>query len=288
MKSKTMVFILSVLLLSFSVVGFAINSVDKIEAYLANDMKFRVDNELWQPKDVDGSFLYPIIFNGRSYVPVRALLESKGVKVDFNNEERTIILDYPKNGWDVSKLKQADTDGIGGWDVSKLKRDDLNSVISMDVWQVIDEPDIRIIDYNSDKYLDMQGVSFVNESNFILSNDARLWIDGKAISINELASGLSKDIEIVEYRNGDSGNKILISDKTEILDSKKELSGISLQALSKITLEYNKKMGQVTGMNIETMATDSDLKTRSLDIYIPTEKSQRRSVSIIQRDRENN
>lgn len=288
MKSKTMVFILSVLLLSFSVVGFAINSVDKIEAYLANDMKFRVDNELWQPKDVDGSFLYPIIFNGRSYVPVRALLESKGVKVDFNNEERTIILDYPKNGWDVSKLNQADTDGIGGWDVSKLKRDDLNSVISMDVWQVIDEPDIRIIDYNSDKYLDMQGVSFVNESNFILSNDARLWIDGKAISINELASGLSKDIEIVEYRNGDSGNKILISDKTEILDSKKELSGISLQALSKITLEYNKKMGQVTGMNIETMATDSDLKTRSLDIYIPTEKSQRRSVSIIQRDRENN
>lgn len=288
MKSKTMVFILSVLLLSFSVVGFAINSVDKIEAYLANDMKFRVDNELWQPKDVDGSFLYPIIFNGRSYVPVRALLESKGVKVDFNNEERTIILDYPKNGWDVSKVQQADTDGIGGWDVSKLKRDDLNSVISMDVWQVIDEPDIRIIDYNSDKYLDMQGVSFVNESNFILSNDARLWIDGKAISINELASGLSKDIEIVEYRNGDSGNKILISDKTEILDSKKELSGISLQALSKITLEYNKKMGQVTGMNIETMATDSDLKTRSLDIYIPTEKSQRRSVSIIQRDRENN
>lgn len=283
-----MVFILSVLLLSFSVVGFAINSVDKIEAYLANDMKFRVDNELWQPKDVDGSFLYPIIFNGRSYVPVRALLESKGVKVDFNNEERTIILDYPKNGWDVSKVQQADTDGIGGWDVSKLKRDDLNSVISMDVWQVIDEPDIRIIDYNSDKYLDMQGVSFVNESNFILSNDARLWIDGKAISINELASGLSKDIEIVEYRNGDSGNKILISDKTEILDSKKELSGISLQALSKITLEYNKKMGQVTGMNIETMATDSDLKTRSLDIYIPTEKSQRRSVSIIQRDRENN
>lgn len=288
MKSKTMVFILSVLLLSFSVVGFAINSVDKIEAYLANDMKFRVDNELWQPKDVDGSFLYPIIFNGRSYVPVRALLESKGVKVDFNNEERTIILDYPKNGWDVSKVQQADTDGIGGWDVSKLKRDDLNSVISMDVWQVIDEPDIRIIDYNSDKYLDMQGVSFVNESNFILSNDARLWIDGKAISINELASGLSKDIEIVEYRNGDSGNKILISDKTEILDLKKELSGISLQALSKITLEYNKKMGQVTGMNIETMATDSDLKTRSLDIYIPTEKSQRRSVSIIQRDRENN
>ena len=283
-----MVFILSVLLLSFSVVGFAINSVDKIEAYLANDMKFRVDNELWQPKDVDGSFLYPIIFNGRSYVPVRALLESKGVKVDFNNEERTIILDYPKNGWDVSKVQQADTDGIGGWDVSKLKRDDLNSVISMDVWQVIDEPDIRIIDYNSDKYLDMQGVSFVNESNFILSNDARLWIDGKAISINELASGLSKDIEIVEYRNGDSGNKILISDKTEILDLKKELSGISLQALSKITLEYNKKMGQVTGMNIETMATDSDLKTRSLDIYIPTEKSQRRSVSIIQRDRENN
>ena len=54
MKRKTTVIIIAVLLLSFSVVGFGINIVDKIDAYLASDMKFKVDDELWQPKDTDG------------------------------------------------------------------------------------------------------------------------------------------------------------------------------------------------------------------------------------------
>lgn len=279
MKRTTIVLIVAVLLLSVSVAGFGVNTVDKIEAYLANDMKFKVDNELWQPKDTDGTLLYPIIFNGRSYVPVRALLESKGVKVGFNDAERTIILDY---GWDVSKVKQADTDGIGGWDVSKLKRDDLNSIISMDVWEVIENPDTRIIDFNSNKLFDLKGISFENESKFTLSNDAKVLIDGKVISINELASGLSKDIEIVEYRNGDSGNKLLMADKNEIREGK-EVAGISLLSLSKITLEYNKEMGQVTGINIRSLDADGDGR---LDIYISTDNSERRAVSIIQRDRQ--
>lgn len=314
MKRTTIVLIVAVLLLSFSVGGFGVNTVDKIEAYLANDMKFKVDNELWQPKDVDGTLLYPIIFNGRSYVPVRALLESKGVKVGFNDAERTIILDYgwdvskvkepgtDKNegwdvskveqnpgvivrGWDVSKVKQADTDGIGGWDLSKLKRDDLNSIISMDVWEVEDNPDIRIIDFNSNKLFDLKGISFANESKFTLSKDVKILIEGKVISVEELAKGLSKDIEIVEYRNGDSSNKLSNSDKTDILDAK-EVAGISILSLSKITLEYNKEMGQVTGINIRSMDADGDGRLGLLDIYISTENNQRRAVSIIQRDRQ--
>lgn len=70
--------------------------VQNINAQLANDMGFMVDGEMWQPKDVDGSLLSPIIYNGRSYVPVRALLEAKGVQVSYDEKTRTIILVYPE------------------------------------------------------------------------------------------------------------------------------------------------------------------------------------------------
>ena len=66
MKRKIIVFAAVVLLLSFPIAAFGAKTVDKIEAYLANDIKFKVDGESWQPKDVDGTLLYPIIFNGRS------------------------------------------------------------------------------------------------------------------------------------------------------------------------------------------------------------------------------
>ena len=53
-----------------------------------------MDGEPWSPVDVDGSPLYPIVVKGRSYVPVRALLESKGVTVDWRDSTRIIVLDY--------------------------------------------------------------------------------------------------------------------------------------------------------------------------------------------------
>ena len=112
MNSKFSIFIVLVLILSFSVIGsgFSITNpgpqppvqdprptiVQSINAQLATDMGFMVDGQEWQAKDVDGTILSPIIYKGRSYVPVRALLEAKGVQVSFDENTRTIILNYPE------------------------------------------------------------------------------------------------------------------------------------------------------------------------------------------------
>jgi len=113
-----------ILVLSVSVIGFADNHVTKIEAFLAGDLNFNVDGEQWIPKDVDGSDLTPIIYKDRTYIPVRSLLEEQGVKVGYEDDTRTVLLDYPTleaNQVDKSSpylitsllMKEDDTAGIG-------------------------------------------------------------------------------------------------------------------------------------------------------------------------------
>ncbi|BES63870.1 hypothetical protein SANA_03090 [Gottschalkiaceae bacterium SANA] len=91
-RSGFVLLVIGILLVtSFS---FTAADVEYFDAYRATDMNFEVDGEPWQPRDVDGSMLYPIVVNGRSYVPVRSLLEAKGVTVDWRDPTRTIVLDY--------------------------------------------------------------------------------------------------------------------------------------------------------------------------------------------------
>lgn len=95
MNRKRSMLMALVMILSFSVVSFGDGVLEKIQAYWAHDIKFEVDGKPWQPKEPDGSRLSPILYKGRTYVPARALLEEKDVKVAFNEETRTIHLDYP-------------------------------------------------------------------------------------------------------------------------------------------------------------------------------------------------
>src|SRR6056297_2132268 len=94
MKTNKLLIIIFTLVLVFSVVGFGNEAIEKIEAYLVSDLKFEVDGEEWSPKDVDGSPLIPLNFKGRTYVPVRSLLEDKGVTVGYEADTRTVLLDY--------------------------------------------------------------------------------------------------------------------------------------------------------------------------------------------------
>ncbi len=94
MKANKILLIILSLILVFSIVGFGNEAIEKVEAYLVSDLDFEVDGEEWSPKDVDGSPLTPLNYNGRTYVPVRSLLEDKGVTVGYESDTRTVLLDY--------------------------------------------------------------------------------------------------------------------------------------------------------------------------------------------------
>lgn len=92
MKKKWTVMLAVVMLFAFSAGVIAGPAVQQISANLATDIQFTVKGKAWAPKDADGSALYPIIYKDRTYLPVRAIGEVLGVKVDWNNDSRTVIL----------------------------------------------------------------------------------------------------------------------------------------------------------------------------------------------------
>jgi hypothetical protein len=67
---------------AFGTVGvFAGSNLEQIQAYLNHSITFSVNNADWTAKDEDGSTLAPVIYNGHTYLPVRAAGQALGADV---------------------------------------------------------------------------------------------------------------------------------------------------------------------------------------------------------------
>ena len=179
MNKKITLIIALVLILSFSVVSLGAVVVEKIDAYRADDMKFQVDGEMWQPKELDGSPLSPIIYKDRSYVPVRALLEDKDVKVDYDEAKRTIFLDYPD--WTAPK-------GQKYWDPDLGKNPDIGDIISGPIVWKIGGPYEELPDYTLilEEFNKLNSVMDQTSVTLNLDEETKVMIDGKEWDIKEL------------------------------------------------------------------------------------------------------
>lgn len=92
MKKKWILILVAVMLFAFTAGVVAAPVVQQVTATLATDFKFTLDGKTWAPKDVDGSEMYPLVYEGRTYLPVRAIGEALGIKVDWDKDTRTVIL----------------------------------------------------------------------------------------------------------------------------------------------------------------------------------------------------
>ncbi|MFD0698531.1 stalk domain-containing protein [Paenibacillus sp. GCM10027628] len=72
-------------------------SIEKIEAYLNHEIMFKIDGKVWIPKDQDGKALSPIVYDGASYLPVRAMAEATGVAIDWDQATKTILLNTKRD-----------------------------------------------------------------------------------------------------------------------------------------------------------------------------------------------
>ena len=165
MKRKYTLGLLIIVVLSLAVSAFGAETVQKIEAYLVGDLNFMVDGEMWSPKDVDGSPMTPIIYKDRTYVPVRSLLEDKGVTVGYQAETRTVVLDY-----------------------STIKRIDKASPALM---HIMDMADGKEITFKKNPNFDMDNMNASQEYEFLLDEDIMIYMDGKRVegSLEDIMDG---------------------------------------------------------------------------------------------------
>ncbi|RXZ80898.1 hypothetical protein EBB07_16945 [Paenibacillaceae bacterium] len=89
--------LLSLVVLGMTVTGaagvYAGTKLEKINAYLNHDIGFKVNGSAYTPKDGNGSKLAPITYNNLTYLPVRAISETLGVKVTYDAAHNQVLLD---------------------------------------------------------------------------------------------------------------------------------------------------------------------------------------------------
>ncbi|WP_091170251.1 stalk domain-containing protein [Paenibacillus sp. 1_12] len=84
--------VISACSIAIGITCYASGGVESIQAYLNHDFKFTLNSKVWTPKDSDGAVLAPVIFNGTSYLPVKAVVEATGGQVQWNEATKTITI----------------------------------------------------------------------------------------------------------------------------------------------------------------------------------------------------
>lgn len=85
-------FLVILLILSAAVQAFALGTPKLVSAYLKPDVTVKVGGQAKSFYDVNGRPVYPIIYQGTTYLPVRAVSELMGEPIEWENGNKTIYI----------------------------------------------------------------------------------------------------------------------------------------------------------------------------------------------------
>ncbi|MGI2294851.1 hypothetical protein [Paenibacillus sp. GXUN7292] len=93
-KKKPVIVLLFIAALCFSSLGsaYAAANMEPIKAFFNHKISFVLNGELWSPKDDAGKALTPIHYEGRNYLPVRAVAEALKVPIEFDSATQKIYI----------------------------------------------------------------------------------------------------------------------------------------------------------------------------------------------------
>ena len=97
MKKEIKGFITGVIISTLlSTMVFATPIEDTITAFY-NDIKVYVDGSLIKPKDADGNIVEPFIYDGTTYLPLRAISQALGKEVDWDSKNNIVYIGKKPN-----------------------------------------------------------------------------------------------------------------------------------------------------------------------------------------------
>ena len=80
------------LLLLGGVVGFAASQIEDVTAQINYGISMKLNGAPYNPTETDGTALRPLIYKGRTYLPVAALGKALGVAVKWDGDTSTVII----------------------------------------------------------------------------------------------------------------------------------------------------------------------------------------------------
>lgn len=87
-----------VMICSLVVNASAAESQEEIKAYLNYDITVTYNGNTQTLKDAAGNTVYPVSYNGTTYLPVRAVSNMLGIEVEWDGATQTVILSEPAGG----------------------------------------------------------------------------------------------------------------------------------------------------------------------------------------------
>ena len=115
MKRRTKIFALTAgLILAFTTVfAFAAVGAQQITVNY-NNIKLVIDGQTVTPRDANGNVVEPFIYNGTTYLPVRAVGEALGKEVSWDGATATVNIGAPGT-IPAPAPSQTTTDTVGAW-----------------------------------------------------------------------------------------------------------------------------------------------------------------------------
>ncbi|NMA03209.1 MAG: copper amine oxidase N-terminal domain-containing protein, partial [Clostridiales bacterium] len=80
------------ILFSFILNPSLAKSIQESISVTYSDIKIVIDGIKIDPKDADGRTVEPFIYNGTTYLPVRAISESLGKQVGWDQDTKTVYI----------------------------------------------------------------------------------------------------------------------------------------------------------------------------------------------------
>ncbi|MBQ6796354.1 MAG: PepSY domain-containing protein [Clostridia bacterium] len=145
-KKLTLVLAVVVALSSFAVGAMSKNIVEKIEAELRGDFTVYVDGKKQTFRDVEGKIVDPILYEGTTYLPVRAIGELMGKTVYWYQDEKKIEL--VENNAEEPLVKDADVivDGTDKKDKVKEEKPAKEEKLTDEVKVTLEEAKSIVLD----------------------------------------------------------------------------------------------------------------------------------------------
>ncbi|QHI72042.1 stalk domain-containing protein [Aminipila terrae] len=248
------------------------NVSNKAIAYVRPEFAVQVKDKLQVFKDVKGQRVYPIVYNGNTYLPIRAISALMNEDIQWDNNSKTIYIGKTLMNPNKSKTKKNNENqgAAEGFDKENyIKPTWKSNQVMVEV-----RPDITIMyDFQIQKFTDISGNSICP---IVYENSTYLPIR----SISQLMT------QEVQWDN--TTKTILIGNQANIQEEPKEQSIYTkrLQAEFESAVElYDQATGKIVSLKTTTDAAMKTMLVESISADVQTAEKQTISIDSLKKSK---